>query len=79
MFYEIYEKDEVLEGNLRKAPKLTFRAIHPGNNKQAIFMNVRSELSIMTTADHSMTLQNLNLLRSTIDMYNNLLQKFIRR
>ena len=36
MAYEIYEKDEVFEGNLRKPPKLTFRAIHPGNNKQGV-------------------------------------------
>ena len=38
MFYEIYEKDELLEGNLRKAPKLTFRAIHPGNNNQDVLL-----------------------------------------
>lgn len=36
LFYEIYEKDENLQGNLRKAPKLTFKATHPGNNKQDV-------------------------------------------
>ena len=36
MLYKIYEKDEHLPGNLRKAPKLTYKAIHPGNNKQDV-------------------------------------------
>ena len=30
----IYDKDSTLNGNLRKAPKLTYRALHPGNNKK---------------------------------------------
>ena len=34
--YKVYEKDETLGGNLRKAHKLTYRAIHPGNNKQSV-------------------------------------------
>ena len=34
--YKVYEKDETLSGNLRKAHKLTYRAIHPGNNKQSV-------------------------------------------
>ena len=36
MFYDIYELDEKLQGNLRKAPKLTYKATHPGNNKQDV-------------------------------------------
>ena len=36
MFYYIYELDEKLQGNLRKVPKLTYKATHPGNNKQDV-------------------------------------------
>ena len=36
MFYDVYEKDEVLQSNLRKAYKLTYQAVHPGNNKQDV-------------------------------------------
>ena len=35
-FYDVYEKDSELQANLRKAPKLTYGAIHPGNNKQSV-------------------------------------------
>ena len=34
--HKIYDKDSNLNGNLRKAPKLTYRALHPGNNKQNV-------------------------------------------
>ena len=34
--HKIYDKDSTLNGNLRKAPKLTYRALHPGNNKQNV-------------------------------------------
>ena len=30
MFYQIYEKDGALQGNLRKVPKLSYHATHPG-------------------------------------------------
>ena len=36
MLYELYEKDETLQGHLRKAPRITYQAIHPGNNKQNV-------------------------------------------
>ena len=36
MLYAIYELDEKLQGNLRKAPKLTNKVTHPGNNKQDV-------------------------------------------
>ena len=36
MFYDVYEKDEVLQSNLRKAYKLTYQAVHPANNKQDV-------------------------------------------
>ena len=42
LLHDIYELDEKLQGNLRKAPKLTYRALHPGNNKE----NVNLVLSV---------------------------------
>ena len=32
--HDVYDKDTKDKGNLRKAPKLTFKALRPGNNKQ---------------------------------------------
>ena len=32
--YDIYGKDKELKENLRKAPELSYQALHPGNNKQ---------------------------------------------
>ena len=34
--YSIYDQDSKLPANLRKANKLTYRAIHSGNNKQSV-------------------------------------------
>ena len=34
--YNIYDKDKKLKGNLRKAPKLSYQTLHPGNNKQNV-------------------------------------------
>ena len=36
LFYNIYEKDESLQGNLRQAFKLSYSALHPGHNKQSL-------------------------------------------
>ena len=36
LLYNIYEKDESLEGNLKKAFKLSYNALHPGDNKQSL-------------------------------------------
>ena len=33
---KVYNKDKVLDATLRKAPKLTFKALHPGDNKQNV-------------------------------------------
>ena len=33
---KVYKKDEKLSGNLRKAHKLTFQTLHPGNDKQSV-------------------------------------------
>ena len=34
--HKIYDKDEKLDGNLRKAPKLGYKSLHPGDNKQNV-------------------------------------------
>ena len=34
--YDIYDLDKQLEGHMRKAPKLSYQALHPGNNKQNV-------------------------------------------
>ena len=31
--YTLFHKDEHLPGNLKKAYKLTYKSLHPGNNK----------------------------------------------
>ena len=36
LLHEVRERDEKLLGNLRKAPKLTFKTLHPGDNKQDV-------------------------------------------
>ena len=33
LFHDVYEKDSCLQSNLRKAPKLNSKTLHPGNNK----------------------------------------------
>ena len=37
MFYDIYELDEKLRGNLRKAPKLTYKATHTQETIKKMF------------------------------------------
>ena len=34
--HRVYDKDKELQGNLRKARKLSYKAIHTGNNKQDV-------------------------------------------
>ena len=33
-FHKIFERDESLQSGLKKAPKLNYQVLHPGNNKQ---------------------------------------------
>lgn len=40
--HDVYEHDQLLDANLKLAPKLSYRALHPGDNKQ----NVALALSI---------------------------------
>ena len=34
VFHEVHERDENLQGHLRKTPKITYQVAHPGNNGQ---------------------------------------------
>ena len=34
--HDTYEKDSILQANLRKAPRLNLKVLHPGNNKQSV-------------------------------------------
>ena len=36
MLHDVFEQDETLQGNLRKANKLTYKVLHPGDNKQSM-------------------------------------------
>lgn len=38
--HNIYDRDKELKGNLRKAPKLSYQALHPGNNKQNVSLAI---------------------------------------
>ena len=44
--HKIYYKDKTLAGNLRKAPKLSYQALHPGNNKQSVPLVLFQETTI---------------------------------
>ena len=36
MLHDVFERDAQLDGNLKKAPKLTLKVLHPGSNKQNV-------------------------------------------
>ena len=36
LLHQVGERDEKLLGNFRKAPKLTLKTLHPGDNKQDV-------------------------------------------
>ena len=36
LLHDVYDCDQKLPANLRKAPKLTYKTLHPGNNKQSV-------------------------------------------
>ena len=36
LLHDVYDKDKELQANLRKAHKLTYKALHPGDNKQSV-------------------------------------------
>ena len=35
LLYSVFDEDEKLQANLRKANKLTYKVLHPGDNKQS--------------------------------------------
>ena len=37
LLHDVYEKDKKLDANLRKAPKLTNKVLHPGKYKQKMY------------------------------------------
>ena len=36
LLHEVYDKDEKLPANMKKASKLSYKAMHPGDNKQSV-------------------------------------------
>ena len=36
IFHSVHEKDLTLECHVRKAPKISYQALYPGNNKQYV-------------------------------------------
>ena len=36
LLHDVYDLDHALPGNLRKAPKLSYKTLHPGDNKQSV-------------------------------------------
>ena len=36
IFHRVHEKDLTIECHVRKAPKISYQALHPGNNKQSV-------------------------------------------
>ena len=36
LLHDVYDRDEQLAGYLRKAPKLSYKSLHPGDNKQSV-------------------------------------------
>ena len=39
-FHDVFQKDSLLQANLRKAPKITHKVLHPGNCKQNVSVAV---------------------------------------
>ena len=44
--YDIYDKDKGLKSNLRKPPKLSYLALHPGNNKQNVPLALETTINV---------------------------------
>ena len=67
---DVYDRDQKLEGNLRKAPKLTYGTLHPGNNKQNVqlALNIFHETTIASIQSYfpnrNDAAQFLNLVRT---------------
>ena len=52
--HRLYDRDSQLQGNLRKAPKLSYRALHPGNKKQNVplALSIFDETTIAAIKDY---------------------------
>ena len=52
--YNIYDLDKELKGHLRKAPKLSYQALHPGNNKRnfPLALSIIHETSIAASKSY---------------------------
>ena len=38
LLHEVYDKDEKLPANIKKTSKLSYKAMHPGDNKQSVLL-----------------------------------------
>ena len=68
MLHDVFERDAQLDGNLKKAPKLTLKVLHPGSNKQKVPLALASFDKTISTAiqsyfpQHSIAAEFLQLL-----------------
>ena len=48
LLHKVHERDQLLTGNLKKAPKLNSKTLHPGNNKQNVplALNIFDETTV---------------------------------
>ena len=60
-----------LKGNLRKAPKLSYQALHPGNNKQNVPLAIAlfHETTIAAAKSYFPQREDLSSFLSTINMW----------
>ena len=50
--HSIYNQDSNLSGNLRTANKLTYRTMHPGNNKLSVNLAIFHEITIVASKSY---------------------------
>ena len=60
-FHKISEKDELLQSGLKKAPKLNYQVLHPGNNKQNFMLAMAIFHETTITAAKSYYPQRLDM------------------
>ena len=54
LLHAVHDCDETLNANLRKAPKLTYSTLHPGNNKQNVqlALNIFHETTVVAVKSY---------------------------
>ena len=69
--YNIYDKDKGLSTNLNKAPKLSYQALHPGNNKQSVplALAIIHETTIAAARSHFQTRSDLSGVLNLINIW----------